>query len=517
MRTALARFRAMTHEQRARVLRALPEDERLELLEGLELIQKSLEQNLIKQMYPEHGAHRRELYPKQMELYELGASYQFRAFLGGNGTGKTLGAGIELVYHLTGEYPSWWRGWRFDGPIRAMAAGDTKETVRDIIQAKMLGADGELGTGLIPASAILKVVYRQNGNGAVDFVVVRHKNGRKHSRLYFKSFDQGRKTFQGRELDFIWLDEECPLDVFQECVHRFRGATKDGRLLLTFTPLNGVTDVVKLFVPQFSNRDEDDEPESVLLADSMASRTFVLCSWDDIPHMSDEERERKLANTMPYEQEARQRGIPTSGRGRVFTVEEDSFVVSPFRIPAHWPRLYGADFGFGKVKDVSGTGVVWGAWDQATDTLYIYDEYLRAEQPPSMHAAAIKSRGEWIKGVGDYAGSNLEGEKTLDIYRQLKLDIVPANKEVYAGLMLITQFLNEGRLRVFNTCQKWLAEYRLYSLDENNRVIKKRDHLMDATRYLLMADRKRATVQPIPKGRRTAPPPSDPFGFYGGN
>ena len=501
---ALERFRALSQADQLRVLAALSEEERLELVASLDALQRVVDQNYIDQMYPETGPYCRSAYLKQMELYELGSTHQFRALLGGNGTGKTQCAAIELVYHLLGKYPAWWVGWRFKRPIKALCAGDTIPTVRDIIQSKLLGDEDQVGTGLIPASAIVKIVLRANGNGAIDWMKVRHKSGG-CSKVFFKSYDQGRKTFQGTNMDFIWLDEECPMDIYQECVHRFRGASADGRLLLTFTPLSGVTDVVKLFVPQFAGEDGAADAH-------LANRTFVLCSWDDIPHMSDQEKERKLTNTLPYEREARIRGIPTAGRGRVFTVEEDAFVVQPFPIPAHWPRIYGADFGFGNESAGAGTGAVWGAWDQSSDTVYIYDEYFRAEAPPSVHATAILARGDWIPGVGDYAGKNLEGEMTLDIYRDLGLDIVNADKSVYGGLKIMTQMFNEGRLRVFSTCQKWLQEYRLYSFNEKNEVIKKRDHLLDASRYLVMADRTRAKTKPIPKSSKAVK--AETFGLY---
>lgn len=507
-------FMALPEADRARVMSYLPEAERMELLLALEDISYVYDHTLINRVYPDTGQYCRDRYRKQMELYELGLDYQFRALLGGNGTGKTWAAGCEMTYHLTGEYPRWWKGKRFTSGIRAWAAGDTIATTRDIIQSTLLGEDGAHGTGLIPGHLILRVVARQNGNGAIDKIHVRHKSGTT-STLYFKSYDQGRLAFQGRNVHFIWLDEECPMPIYVECVHRFRGDARDGRLLLTFTPLRGITDVVKLFMPQLSGEEanEDELPDKEFTAGA-DSRTYVLCGWEDIPHLTEEEKIRKLGNTLPFEREARMRGIPTAGRGRIFIVEEESFVVRPFKLPPHWPIIYGADFGFGAVGDKNtGTACVWGAWDPATDTVYLFDEYFRHQQPPAVHATAIKSRGEWIKGVGDYSGKSLEGEKTLDIYRELGLHIINADKSVYAGLQLMTQMLNEGRIRVFSTCQKWLEEYRLYSFNEKNEVIKTRDHLMDSTRYLLMADRRRATTKPMLKGQATAIAP-ETFGLY---
>jgi phage terminase large subunit-like protein len=64
------------------------------------------------------------------------------------------------------------------------------------------------------------------------------------------SFDQGRKKFQGTAKDVCWLDESPPLDVYTECLTRLM--TRDGIMMCTFTPLEGLSDVVLLFLPEFA-------------------------------------------------------------------------------------------------------------------------------------------------------------------------------------------------------------------------------------------------------------------------
>jgi hypothetical protein len=44
--------------------------------------------------------------------------------------------------------------------------------------------------------------------------------------------------------------------------------------------------------------------------------------------------------------------------------------------------------------------------------------------------------------------------------------------------------LSIGRTKVFSTLQNFFAEYRLYRRDENGKIVKKKDHLMDCMRYL---------------------------------
>ncbi len=67
------------------------------------------------------------------------------------------------------------------------------------------------------------------------------------STLGFKSYQQGRGSFEGTALHGIWLDEEPPEDVYGECL--IRTATTDGIVMLTFTPLAGMSEVVMSFMP----------------------------------------------------------------------------------------------------------------------------------------------------------------------------------------------------------------------------------------------------------------------------
>jgi phage terminase large subunit-like protein len=162
--------------------------------------------------------------------------------------GKSEGVGAyETTLHLTGDYPVWWEGRRFNRPIKAWAAGDTSKTVRDIIQEKLLGPPGHFGTGMIPGDALVgKPSSKQGTSDAVDTIDVRHKSGGV-SRIALKSYDQRREAFQGTEQDLIWLDEESDESIYTECL--MRTMTTDGLIILTFTPLMGLTPLVLQFLP----------------------------------------------------------------------------------------------------------------------------------------------------------------------------------------------------------------------------------------------------------------------------
>lgn len=203
--------------------------------------------------YPDEGPLRRELYSKHLQFFRGGQEHRERLMLAANRVGKTEGVGgYETTLHLTGLYPSWWEGRRFAKPIEAWAAGKTNTTTRDIIQAKLCGAvtfdKGRKtvdGTGLIPGDSILDVSWKQGIQDLADTIKVKHASGG-ISVLGLKSYEQGRGAFEGTEKDLIWLDEEPDLSVYTECL--IRTMTTNGMVLLTFTPLDGMSDVVLQFL-----------------------------------------------------------------------------------------------------------------------------------------------------------------------------------------------------------------------------------------------------------------------------
>ncbi len=232
------------------------------LLKKLETIQKERRAtNRIAQLYPEDGPLSRDKYGKFLEFFAAGLTQKERAIIAANRVGKSFGiGGYETTLHLTGDYPDWWPGRRFEHPTKAWAAGDTSETTRDIIQSILTGVGGEregggLGTGLIPLKAFVGEPSRRMGvAGAFDTISVRHKSGG-ISTLGLKSFDQGRKKFQGTSKHLVWLDEEPPMPIYTECLTR----TLDcgGMMLCTFTPLDGISDVVKKYMTHLN----PDEPQ----------------------------------------------------------------------------------------------------------------------------------------------------------------------------------------------------------------------------------------------------------------
>lgn len=223
------------------------------------------------------------------------------------------------------------------------------------------------------------------------------------------------------------------------------------------------------------------------------SRLCVQASWDDVPHLSEETKAQLTEAMEPHTREARTKGIPVLGAGVIYPVPESVVVCDGFDLPDYWPRAYGLDVGWNR------TAAVWGAWDRDSDVVYIYSEHYVGQAAPAVHASSIKQRGDWIWGAIDPASAGsgqLDGRKLREVYQSERLNLVDADNAVEAGIHACYQRLVAGRLKVFKTCRNWLAEYRIYRRDENGKIVKDNDHLMDATRYLIMSGMRVARCSP---------------------
>lgn len=462
-------------------LKELSRDDKERYLQLLKEKNARLQQNRISQYYPEFGPLSRDKYTKHMQFFEMGKYFSERCIMAANRIGKSEGIGAyELTLHATGRYPAWWKGKRFDKPINSWACGTTSTTARDIVQYKLIGPPENHGTGLIPKKYILKTTPKAGGvPNAIDTALVKHISGG-ISRIKIKSYAEGRKSFEGTEQDIIWLDEECPLNIYTECVTRTM--TTNGLIMLTFTPLEGLTETVMQFLPG-----------GQITENKSGSKCLIMATWDDAPHLTKEQKDKLFAALPPHQREARSKGIPQLGSGAIYPILESNITVSDFAIPDHWKRCYALDVGWKK------TACLWGATDPTSNITYLYSEYYQGQAEPVIHAAGIKARGIWIPGVIDSAAhgrSQEDGKKLFDLYYNEGLDISNANKSVEAGLYNTWQMLSTNRLKIFSSLVNWFSEFRLYRRDENGKIVKENDHLMDCTRYMVMSGLERAITKP---------------------
>lgn len=405
--------------------------------------------------FPDTGPLARHLYQKQMEFFEAGATHTERLQLSANRTGKTESAAFELVSHLTGLYKPWWKGKRFNHPTHWWVCGKDAKTVKGILQTALLGEVGDIGSGMIPHNLLDYETLKdaKKADTSITTFRVKHSTGA-YSSVEFKTYDAGRKSFEGTEKN-IWLDEEPPMDVYVECL--LRTMTGNCIMMLTFTPLMGMSEVVMDFLKENSD----------------ANRKVITCTWDDVPHLSEEAKKVLWSKIPPFQRDARSKGIPHLESGAIYPVEQSLIFVKPFDIPPTWKRWYGMDVGWNM------TAVVWFAQDPTTKQIYAYSEYARGEAEPSIHAAAIKARGAWIKGAIDPAArgrGQQDGKSLFDMYIDLGLHLVKADNAVESGLLAVLDAFQCDQLKVFDTLVKFKEEFRLYRRDKKGHVVKKDDH-----------------------------------------
>lgn len=448
----------------------LSKQEQEMLMQAVNVLAEDQKYNKFANYFPDTGEFARHLYPKHTELFDAGREWTERAFIAANRAGKSEAGAFEITCHSTGMYPNWWTGYRFTKPILAWVGGDNSTTVRDIVQKKLIGDDvNNPGSGMIPRECIIKdkCKTRRNVADALEIIKVKHITGGE-STIVLKTYEQGRATWQGTEVDFIWIDEECPQDVYGEALMRLM--TTNGRLLTTFTPLQGVTKLVQSLLESDQNSDKE-------------HRVYVgTCSWDDVPHLTAQDKAKMLERTPPQLRDARSKGVPTVGEGLVYPINLDTVFVKDFEIPRHYKRLYGMDVGW------NCTAALWGAWDTDNDIIYIYSEHKMGQAEPIIHAEAIKARGTWIRGAIDPASrgrSQIDGETLFRNYAKYGLKIFPANNAVEAGIFNVWERLNTGRLKAFFSCNLLKKELQLYYRGENGKIVKENDHLLDCLRYMI--------------------------------
>lgn len=428
--------------------------------------------------------------PKHRAFFEAGKNYNERLFMAGNRCGKTIAGAFEASCHATGVYPSWWAGKVFTKPTHGWAVGSTARATRDTVQKELLGRIGAWGTGMIPKDKLGKFWALSGVPQGVDVIQVKHISGG-WSTIGFKNYEQPISAFFGVDLDWVWPDEECPIEHYNEML--IRTMTTNGIVFNTFTPLKGLTPMVVRYAEKadllagaqkligVQPPEENEDGEDARLKDYKSHKAMIQAGWDDAPWLSEEKKQQMAADTEPHLIEARRSGKPSMGSGNVYPVAIEHILVEPFKIPDYYKHLFAMDVGWNR------TACLWAAIDPQTDTVYIYDEYYVGESPPPIHAAAVRARGTWKPGVIDPASrgrTQTDGQQLIKIYKDLGLQLMPANNEVDAGIQAVWQRMTTGNLKVFNTLHNFAKEFVLYRRDLKGRIVKENDHLMDCLRYL---------------------------------
>ena len=425
-------------------------------------------------------------YKFQSDFHEAGVSCPERMLMAANRVGKTWAACAETAFHLTGLYPDWWNGRVFDHPVEVWSGSLSNMTSRDIIQKALLGQDLKynLGTGLIPKPLIMgKPKTRQAGiSDVVDTCLVGHVSGGT-SKWITKTYEQGWSMWQSGEPHVVQMDEEpsrgaYPTNddykIFTEAQTRI--LTSHGVLMVTFTPLYGLTPMVEHFQK------------------GLPGTWLGNATWDDASHLDEQSKKDLLARYPDHERDTRSKGIPMVGEGRVFTLPEEEIKVKPFEIPRHFRQIKGIDFGIDHPATVADL-----AWDLDRDVIYLTRCWRKRNATKEEHIEAINAVNTWVPVSWPHDGANREksnGTQLKNQYRGVKMLSMSAcyDKEklgrqpVEPIVLEMQERIASGGFKAFDTCSEFFEEYRNYHRKDGH-LSKIKDDVLKAVFYGVMMRR----------------------------
>lgn len=406
-----------------------------------------------------------EHYKKHYEYFASTKNYKFLAFCGGNRVGKTTGATLyEVVCHITGLYPDWWPGIKFDRDLNIIVYGFSRQSIRETTQKILVGELSNYGTGLIPKSYFKEKPFNVvNGfSTGIDKIYVRHLKG--HScTIEFRTYEGGWETLQGLKADMIVFDEEPKFEIFQEAFMRL--VTTNGHLRFAFSPLHGPTKLVRFI-----------EEKSSLMK-------LITCSMYDAPHITQAMIDETFEMIEPYLRDARINGIPQLGEGQVYPFPM-SYLDVPYRdIPDFWPQGYSMDVGF------NNTAILFFAQDPTSKMIYITNEYHGEKKSPQENFFCIKDRGvDWMNGVVDPAAANgtqVDGSQLMKMYQSHGMKLTKANNAVNTGIAKTYEMFKNQKLKKFPNLISFEKELGYYQRKKGE-IVKENDHFCDALRYAVM-------------------------------
>jgi phage terminase large subunit-like protein len=435
------------------------------------------------------------LYEWQHQFNDATRTHSACMLMAANQVGKSLTGCVIDSFHLTGDYPDDWTGYKFEHPPMCWLLGYSGEKTRDLLQAKLFGRlEGVKWTGgFVQADKILDWRSMTGTPGAMREVRVQHTHG--VSVCQFWSYSQGQHALMGDVVDWYHIDEE-PKDqeIYPQVITRTINGDKGrgGRGILTFTPENGKTQLVCKFM-------DEDTPSQYL-------RT---ATWDDAPHLSEDIKESILNQYPEYQRDMRSRGVPLMGAGLIYQHSEKQIRCDPFDIPQHWYIINGMDFGWDHPQ-----AHIQLAWDMGADIFYVTHALRREKTQPYEVWEAIKSWSEDVPTAWPHDGLQTEkgsARQQKDYYEEAGFEMIDEHATweeggngVEAGLMELNNLMKTGRFKVFSHLKEVFEEIREYHRvskpNGKSEIVKIKDDLVDAIRYAYMMRRHAIQKNDIGRG-----------------
>jgi phage terminase large subunit-like protein len=437
--------------------------------------------------------HYRDLYPWQREFIANTNGYHECCLMAANQIGKSLTARIVNTAHALGDYPEDWPGHKFDFAPMIWIMSYSMEKSRDLFQKQLFGdlRGGEFSGGLIPKERILDYQSAPGTPNAVRTVRIKHRLGT--SVVQFWSYTQGDHAIMGDVVDWASVDEEPEDQTIrpQLLTRTINGDSgKGGRIIYTFTPENGRTDLVIKFT---------DNPAK--------SQYLMQKGWDDAPHMTEEKKARLLEQYPEHQKDMRSKGSPMLGHGRIYDIAEEYILCDPLQsIPDHYFVIHGMDFGWDHPQAFCQL-----IEDRDNNVFYISKAWKASKASASDAYGVVKDWGIRIPVAWPQDG--LQNEKGRDDATQQKEHYARAGFQmvyepaswppitdsngnqksggdsVEQGIYEILQLMRLGKFKFYRGINDLMEEYRQYHRDEKGKIVKIRDDILSAIRYAYMMRR----------------------------
>lgn len=425
----------------------------------------------------------KSFYPWQRQFNAATASNNACLLMAANQVGKSRTGCVIDAYHLTGQYPKNWEGYRFDIPPTCWLLGYSGEKTRDLLQKKLIGdlIGGIWRNGYIPHEKIIDALPMHGTPRAIREIKVKHVHG--ISTCQFWSYSGGAAALMGNVIDWYHQDEESiDSEIYPQVITRTINGDKGrgGRGILTFTPENGKTELVCQFM------DEDVEGQYIQTA-----------TWNDAPHISEEQKVTMLAMYPPYQRDMRSKGVPLMGAGLIYAIDESLVKVEPFKIPLHYNVITGMDFGWDHPS-----AFIQLAIDEENDVIYVVNAFKRSELQPWEAWQAVKSWCDEVPMAWPQDGyqTRENGKEKRDMYTEAGFNLLSEHAtwegggvSVQAGIVQLNGLFQTGQLRIFSTLVDVFEEIRQYHTktmpNGQAQIVKIKDDLLDAIRYAFMMRR----------------------------
>ena len=429
------------------------------------------------------------------------------AFLiGGNGAGTTETACGKLSKFLLFDQPPP----RRDTPFYVISS--TYELV-----CKVLWKEKLYGHGHIPSCEVdwERVAWYSSKDGWPFRVPLKEWPGRpgKNWTLEFKSYEQGRHSFESAAIGGFLFSEQFPWPILEEVLIRCREYSFPGAKMCEFTPVDPI-----MSAPLEQMIDDDELPPGWKVF-----RANTDCALE-AGHVQQQWYEEAFATVSDDMQDVRKIGAFASYKGRIYPrfskIHLTAEPLEKLLVPGMSHRR-GLDWGFGPDNAFC---CVWGAKNGAGDWL-IYDEYYSTDDRRTVHEhlKAIADKTLWPRNNSCYGVTyadpsdpgNLRIASRFSQYQDgyENFNMQAASNRVHEGIDLVKWLMQtnaNGKPRLIvqkEKCPKLVEQLRKYRwragserglnpTDARPEPLKKDDHACDALRYLVFSDANQIGITP---------------------